>query len=350
MPDNKAAWIPAPKARLEVQPAPYPTPGPKDIIIKTSHVAINPLEYKIQDTNPPIGGKEIPYPTILGADLSGTVVEIGSEVSTRHVGDRVIANANGAQTGQPSRGGFQLYVRLDESNTTLLPVNVPFEAGAVLPLACDTAAAGLFVPEQLGLHTNALGGEATSSTAAGPGSVLLVWGGSSSVGCCAIQMAKAAGYEVYTTASKRNHDLVRSIGASKVFDHTQPDVESEITAALDGKTVIGAYDAIVDRERSFLPCAKILAKTTGPRKIAAVLNPPNVQLPEGVVAQRLSIPALRAGPVYKIVHDWMEKALANGSLQPKPNPEIVGEGFEYIQNGIDRMRKGVSATKLVIKV
>lgn len=64
----------------------------------------------------------------------------------------------------------------------------------------------------------------------------------------------------------------------------------------------------------------------------------------------VSIPALRAGPVYQIVHDWMEKALAQGSLQPKPNPEIVGEGLEYIQDGIDRMRKGVSATKLVIKL
>lgn len=286
MPDNGAAWIPAPKTRLEVKPAPYPIPGPEDVIIKTSHVAINPLEYKIQDTNPPIAGKEIPYPTILGADLSGTVIEIGSEVSTRHVGDRVIANANGAQTGQPARGGFQLYVQLDESNTTLLPANVTLEAGAVLPLACDTAAAGLFVPEQLGLHTNALGGEATSSTAPGPGSVLLVWGGSSSVGCCAIQMAKAAGYEVYTTASKRNHDLVRSIGASKVFDHAQSDVESEIIAAMEGQTVIGAYDAIVDQERSFRPCARILAKTTGPKKIAAVLNPPNVELPADVHAQR----------------------------------------------------------------
>lgn len=64
----------------------------------------------------------------------------------------------------------------------------------------------------------------------------------------------------------------------------------------------------------------------------------------------VSIPALRSGPVYNIVHNWMAKALADGTLQPTPNPEIVGEGLDAIQAGIDRVRKGVSATKVVIKL
>ena len=309
---NRAAWIPAANAPLEVKEAPYPTAGPKDVIIKTSFVAINPLEYKIQDTNPPIGGKKIKYPTILGADFSGTIVEVGSEVSTRKVGDRVIANANGAQSGQPARSAFQHFVQLDESNTTPIPQEISFAAGAVLPLACDTAAAGLFVPDQLGLHTDKLG-EASGSTAPVPGSVLLIWGGSSSVGCCCIQMAAAAGYEVFTTASKRNHDLCTSIGASKVFDHSHADVESEIVEALKGKTVIGVYDAIVDEQKSFLPSARILAKvSTGQKKIAAVLNPPDVELPEGVQAQRcelrrasyLSVPANEHDSEHSCLKVW----------------------------------------------
>ncbi|KAI5362220.1 Putative GroES-like superfamily, alcohol dehydrogenase-like, NAD(P)-binding domain superfamily [Septoria linicola] len=339
MPTNSAAWILAAKAPLEVKEAPYPTAGPKDVIIKTAAVAINPLKYKIQDSNPPIGGKEIQYPTILGADLSGTIVEICEEVSTRNVGDRVIANANGTQSGQPARSAFQQFVQLVESNTTPLPESIALEA----------AAAGLFVPDQLGLHTGRLG-SATNSNAPGPGSVLLVWGGSSSVGCCALQMAKAAGYEVYTTASKRNHDLCTSIGAIKVFDHSHIDVQDQIVSALEGKTIVGVYDAIVDKEKSFLTSARILAKANRQKMITAVLNPPEIDLPQGVQAQRLSIPALRAGPVYNIVHNWMANALANSTLKPRPDPEVIGEGLDFVQAGIDKVRQGVSAAKVVIKM
>lgn len=57
---NRAAWITeAKKTPLEVKEAPYPTPGANDIIVRTHSVAINPLEYKIQDTNPALGGKHI---------------------------------------------------------------------------------------------------------------------------------------------------------------------------------------------------------------------------------------------------------------------------------------------------
>jgi len=46
----------------------------------------------------------------------------------------------------------------------------------------------------------------------------------------------------------------------------------------------------------------------------------------------------------------MEKALANGTLQPQPRAKIVGEGLEAVQMGMDMLRKGVSAVKLVVKI
>ncbi|CAK4034991.1 Zinc-binding alcohol dehydrogenase domain-containing cipB [Lecanosticta acicola] len=346
---NAAAWITAPKASpFEVKEAPYPSAGPNEVIVETAVVAINPLEFKIQDTNPPIGGREIQYPTILGADLAGTIVAVGDAVADRKVGDRVIANANGAQTGRPAMSAFQHFVKLEEGSTTPIPDFISFEAASVLPLACDTAAAGLFVDKQLGLSTSKLGDVSAQPPA--PGSAVLVWGGSSSVGCCAIQMAHAAGYEVYTTASKRNHQLCSSIGAEKVFDHSDPQVVEDIVIALKGKKVIGALDCIVDAEKTIPPLGQILAQTEGQKKIAAVLNPPDVQLPEGVQAQRLSIPALRQSNTYDIIHAWMPKALANGTLQPKPDPWVIGEGLEFVQQGVDTVRKGVSATKIVVKL
>lgn len=65
-PSNTAAWITGPKVSpLEVKEAPYTSPGPGQIVIKTLVMAVNPLKYKIQDCDPPVGGKEIQYPTNL---------------------------------------------------------------------------------------------------------------------------------------------------------------------------------------------------------------------------------------------------------------------------------------------
>lgn len=64
----------------------------------------------------------------------------------------------------------------------------------------------------------------------------------------------------------------------------------------------------------------------------------------------MSIPALRESKIYEIVHIWMVKALADGSLLPRPNPIIVGEGLESIQLGLDMVRKGVSAAKIVVRL
>ncbi|KAF2768831.1 GroES-like protein [Teratosphaeria nubilosa] len=294
MPTNKAAWIAAPNARpLEVREAPYPSPGPRDIIIQTAAVAINPLDYKIQDSNPPVAGKPIRYPTILGADLAGTVIEVGSEVKHRTIGQRVIANADGISRGQSAGSAFQMSAH---------------------------------------------------------GSAVLIWGGSSSVGCCAIQLANAAGYEVYTTASRRNEALCKSIGAARVFDHSSPSVEKDIVEALGGKEVVGALDCIADGEKTIAACARILAEVGGVKKVVAVLAPPGLDLRGMLTKFLVSIPALKGSRTHAEVHAWMSRALADGSLQCKPDPYVIGEGLESVQAGIDMVRNGVSATKVVVRL
>jgi NADPH:quinone reductase-like Zn-dependent oxidoreductase len=77
-----------------------------------------------------------------------------------------------------------------------------YEDAVVIPLGLATAAAGLFDKTQLGLQLpQAPACPATGKTA-------VVWGGSTSVGCIAIQLAVAAGYEVFTTASPKNFDYM----------------------------------------------------------------------------------------------------------------------------------------------
>jgi len=285
MPVNTAAWITGPQVSpLVVKDAPYPSPGPKELVIQTKAVAINPLDFKIQDHNPPIAGETIQYPTILGADLAGIIVSVGKDVTTREVGERIIANAPGVSIGNPSMSAFQHFVILEESSAIPIPATVSFESAVVLPLACYTAMAGLFVPNQLGLSTAGLGDPGATPPPSGP--VLLVWGGSSSVGCCAIQMAHAAGYKVYTVASERNRALCLSIGASKVFDRASKNLEKLIVESLKSKTVVGALDCIVDGESTVNACARILAQANGRKKVMTVLSPPQAEPVDGVEAER----------------------------------------------------------------
>ena len=86
-PTNRAAFIPGKGKRLEVRDAPYPRPGPNDIVIKNAAVAINPVDWKQQDHDIFIQS----YPSIFGVDVSGVVEEVGEAVTVFAKGDRVIA-------------------------------------------------------------------------------------------------------------------------------------------------------------------------------------------------------------------------------------------------------------------
>lgn len=62
------------------------------------------------------------------------------------------------------------------------------------------------------------------------------------------------------------------------------------------------------------------------------------------------IPNFVPSPEYWTVRKWLAKALADGSMQCKPDAKIVGHGLDSIQAGFDILRKGVSAAKVVITI
>jgi NADPH:quinone reductase-like Zn-dependent oxidoreductase len=84
---NKAAWLRAINTPLEVDEASMPTAGSHEIVIKTAAVAINPLDFHMQDHGVFVQQR----PTVLGCDVSGTVHEVGSGAQERFKkGDRII--------------------------------------------------------------------------------------------------------------------------------------------------------------------------------------------------------------------------------------------------------------------
>ncbi|PMD18134.1 GroES-like protein, partial [Hyaloscypha hepaticicola] len=206
---NQAAWLKAPKANLEVDSAPTAKAGQGEVVIKNAFLAINPVDWKIQS----YGFPNYKYPDILGRDIAGEIVEIGQDVTRLHLGQRVIAHALGRLVGDPAYGGFQLYTVAKEITVASIPDSLSYEHAVVLPLSISTAAAGLYQKGFLEVPYSTIDPKPTGKT-------ILFWGGSSSVGSTTIQLAVASGLTVVSTASKKNFDYVKALGAHHVFDHS----------------------------------------------------------------------------------------------------------------------------------
>lgn len=153
------------------------------------------------------------------------------------IGDRVLALASGTQSNRLADQAFQLYTIVSVRCAILIPDNIDYETAAKLPLGIVTAASGLYSSDQLALPLPLHAPQRKSQT-------LLVWGGSSNVGAAAIQLAIASGFDVVSTASLINRELVKGLGATAVFDHSSASVGEDLVECLKGQHVIGALDGV----------------------------------------------------------------------------------------------------------
>ncbi|MBW1880383.1 MAG: NADP-dependent oxidoreductase [Deltaproteobacteria bacterium] len=202
----KAARIHAygPPDVLVVEEVPRPEPGPNDVLVEVYASSVNPVDCKIRS-----GGQRgiIHYrlPWILGLDVSGVVVEVGSAVKGFAPGDAVWASPTHRRPGC-----YAEYVALDASVVAHKPANLSHVEAAGLPLV------GLTVWQSMKGRVD-------------PGDEVLVLAGSGGVGTVAIQVAKHLGARVTTTTSAHNEALVRSLGADRVIDYREHDVWSEVS-------------------------------------------------------------------------------------------------------------------------
>lgn len=367
---NAAARFIQGRPGLEVGPAPYTPPRAGEVVVRTHAVAVNPVDWLI----PLIGKFAYPWlrsPAVLGFDLAGEVAEVGPGVTRFRVGDRVLALAVGTEKtrNSPAEGAFQQYVVVLERLTCPLPAHLTYEQAAVLPLGLATAACGLFQKDQLALRH-------PSATPTPTGQTLLVWGGATSVGSNAIQLAVAAGYEVVTTTSPRNFGYVKALGATQAFDYHSATVVRDLTAALQGKVVAGALSLA---SGSAGACLDVLRACQGRRFVSLASTPvsfgPLAQHPRSalllprLMARMLGASAglqLRArrdgvrtkaiwgaslmndevGPL--IFETFLPAALAEGRYRAAPEPEVVGSGLGAIQSGFEAQQRGMSASKVVV--
>jgi NADPH:quinone reductase-like Zn-dependent oxidoreductase len=371
LPDNSAAWFVKRRCSLEVGPAPYPSARADEIIVRNYAVATNPIDW-IDQCAPGMVCPWIKMPFVLGSDLAGEVVEVGSGVTRFRKGDRVVGHAVGTdkKRNRAAEGAFQQYTVVLGHMAAPIPPTLSYECASVLPLGLSTAACGLFQKDQLAFKY-------PSKDARSTGETLLIWGGSTSVGSNAIQLAVAAGYEVITTASLSNFEYVKGLGASQAFDYKSSTVVEDLIEAFRGKTIAGAL-AIGSTSAS--PCVEVVHASKGNKVVSLASFPLMFQriadgaaLPSEVLRQApafasFGVTLLKArargirtaffiatsivdNEVSRIVYvDFLPSALADGRYIAAPGPLVVGRGLASIEPALEVQRKGVSATKVVVSL
>ncbi|CAJ2505224.1 Uu.00g126180.m01.CDS01 [Anthostomella pinea] len=337
MPSNTAAFIPEAGKPREVKPAPYPIPGEHEMIVENRSIGLNMADWAMGQTFATSLFPDLKFPLIGGEDVSGDVVAVGLSVTGFKVGDRI--------TGS-SQSAFQKYPLVAGHLAFVIPDSLSYEQASVLPLFLCTALVPLFHKEYLGLQLPSLTPNPTGKT-------LLIWGGSTGVGSSAIQLAVAAGYEVITTASPRNFDNVKQLGASQVFDYNSGTINEDLVAAFKGKTLAGSiaiagfatgtYGPILDA------CAAVATSTEGSNFVALTMRPPK-NIPASIETKFVNAYMLLDDKEigYAIFRDYLPKALAAGSFTAAPKAEVVGNGLESIHAGLETLAKGVSAKRLAI--
>ncbi|KAK9482739.1 GroES-like protein [Lipomyces starkeyi] len=348
-PKNQAAWIPAKKVvPLNVGDAPYTHPGSGQIVVKNGAVGINPFDWVLQYQGAMIAS-HLKYPMVLGVDVAGTVVEVGPDVTRFKVGDRVAGSAVSAakESNNAAEGAFQLYTVMRQHMVAPIPDHVTDEQAAVLGLGIGTAAYGLFHKDYLGLDMPHVPPPRNPQPGKKYPRAIIVTGGASSVGSCAVQLAASAGYEVLSTSSPKNFAYVKSLGASHVFDYNSKTLVADLVRALEGRELVGAYTVGANADQV---CAAVMTERLG---MMTMMGKNAVKkMLTGVEVKFILIVGL-VDPESCVSHvylDFLGPALAEKQFVPAPEPQVVGRGLDKINEALDLNQKGVSAKKIVVSL
>jgi NADPH2:quinone reductase len=204
----KAAYITqtGPPEIIQFGDLPEPKMGRQQCLIKVTAVDVNPIDVYVRSGIVPA---KLIFPWILGRDLAGTVLEAGASVKRFKPGDRVWASNQGAD-GRP--GTFAELASVDEQWLNLIPGAVSEQEAVALSLVGITAHLGLVRDVRLKA-----------------GETIFVNGGSGGVGSAVVQMAKALGARVVTTAgTDEKVRICRELGADLVLNYKTQDVDAAI--------------------------------------------------------------------------------------------------------------------------
>ncbi|MGK7947638.1 MAG: NAD(P)-dependent alcohol dehydrogenase [Xenococcaceae cyanobacterium] len=211
---------------LQYREVEQPKIKPTELLVKVRAASVNPLDWKVRQGMLKVLMNN-KFPKILGADLSGEVVEIGNQVTRFQLGDEIYASL------PSSSGSYAEFVAVAEKLAAPKPTNITHSEAGVIPLTAMTALQAL---RNLGKIK--------------AGYKVLINGASGGVGIFAVQIAKANDAEVTGVCSQKNSELVKSLGCDRTIDYNQQDFTQDTTQ----------YDIVFDAvaKSSFWQCKNIL--------------------------------------------------------------------------------------------
>lgn len=321
------------KGALRLAEMPEPDPRDDDVLVEIHAAAVNLLDAKVRDGEfKPI----LPYrpPFILGHDVAGIVVRVGSKVRGFKPGDEVYARPRDGRIGT-----FAQSIAMNEADVALKPKNLSMEEAASIPLVGLTAWQVLVEKAKLR-----------------KGQKVFIQAGSGGVGTFAIQLAKHLGATVATTASAASTDLVKSLGADIVVDYKKDDFEN----------VLQGYDVVLNSQDA-KTLAKSLRVLKPGGKLISISGPPDsdfarkqglnivLRLIVGLLSRGIRRKAKRAGVDYSFLFMWAQgdqlgkitSLIESGAVRPVVDRVFP---FEQTNEALAYVGTGRAKGKVVIKV
>jgi NADPH:quinone reductase-like Zn-dependent oxidoreductase len=214
---------------LKYEDIPRPEPKDDQLLIRVIAAGVNPVDGMIRSGMFAKEGNRA-FPIILGGDVAGVVEKVGSKITKFKAGDPVFAYVS-----LDDSGGYAQYALVTEREAALKPKSLTYVEAAAVPVVAMTAWQAL-------VDTAKLSG----------GQTVLIHGGSGGVGSFAIQIAKARGAKVITTASTANQDFLKQLGADVAIDYTKQkfeDVAKDVDVVLDsiGRDTLARSYAVVKK-------------------------------------------------------------------------------------------------------
>jgi NADPH:quinone reductase-like Zn-dependent oxidoreductase len=196
---------------LKYEDWPRPEPKENEALVRVIAAGVNPVDAMIREgTYAKSFGTKLPL--IPGYDVAGVVEKTGAKITKFKVGDAIYAYPLWG-------GGYAQFAVVTEGEATEKPKSINFTDAAAVPLVALTAWQALVDAAKLSA-----------------GQTVLIHGGSGGVGSFAIQIAKARGAKVFATASTKNQDLLKELGADVAIDYTRTkfeDVAKDVDVVLD---------------------------------------------------------------------------------------------------------------------
>jgi NADPH:quinone reductase-like Zn-dependent oxidoreductase len=239
------------KNPLRLGEMPEPQLRDDDVLIEVHAAGVNLLDSKIKSGEFKL---ILPYrmPLVLGHDVAGVVIRVGSRVRQFKVGDEVYSRSPDQRIGT-----FAQFIAVNENAVAPKPKNITMEEAASIPLVGLTAWQALV--ERINLKK---------------GQKVFIQAGSGGVGTFAIQLAKHIGATVATTTSSANTNLVKSLGADIVVDYKKDDFEK----------VLQNYDVVLhSQDAAALEKSLRVLKPGG--TLISISGPPDPTFARGIGAR-----------------------------------------------------------------